>query len=324
MTTEPKKELTPFKAFTQEFAKQRDSIEKVMPPGVDLERFMRTALLAVQAKPELLDADRKSLMLSCMRAAQDGLLPDGREAALNVYNTKMKVWSEEYQREVDQYVPVVQYLPMVRGIVKIMYECGVLKINAAAANDADHFRYLRGDADCIEHEPYDGPNDPGLVKAAYVIFKLASGEIHREVMYRRDIERVRAASKNGDRGPWVQWYDQMAIKSVIKRAAKLLPWSPESMDRITRVIQHDNEAIGYLADDDVQASDAPAQQAKPTPTPAPAALPDERAQQAANTVNRPSRMAGIVNKQRQAAPATRQAQQAGPFEEIPLHAMEHA
>lgn len=296
-------ELTPFAAFRQEFSSQRKSIEAVLPPGVDIERFMRTTLTAIQAKPDLLLADRKTLLLSCISAAKDGLLPDGREAALNVYSTKVKVWSERMQRDVEEYIQAVQYLPMVRGIVKIMYECGVRKINAAAVYREDHFKFLRGDDERIEHEPTEA-NDPGPIRAAYVIFTLGNGEVHREVMMARDIDKVRLCAKT--QNVWSKWPDQMAIKSVIKRAAKLLPWEPDAMERVMRVIQSDNAAMGYGDDDDTPAVAQEAQSAQQ----AVPALPDARAQQQESMVSRrPSRMAGIMQRQT--------ASQAAPDESIP-------
>lgn len=217
----------------------RAEIAKALPKDIDPDRFIRTVVTSVQMNQDLLYADRRSLLASCMKAAQDGLMPDGREAVLNIYNTKVKVDGR------DTWVPMVQYLPMVRGVLKVIRNSGmVAHIDAAAVYERDHFAFKRGDDPKIEHEPYLGAEDPGKVIAAYVIVRLTNGEVHREVMPARDIEKTRAASKsgNGDNSPWTKWGDQMAIKSVIKRAAKILPTSSEALDR---VIQNDNEALGF-------------------------------------------------------------------------------
>src|SRR5690606_20653729 len=123
--------------------------------------------------------------------------------------------------------------------------------------------------------------------AAYVVAKFTNGEIHREVMPRRDIEKTREASKsgNGANSPWTKWYDQMAIKAVIKRAAKLLP---TSSDRLDRVIDHDNEAMGFESFNQRGADAATITQSSSAP-----ALTDERAEQ---NRRRPSRLAGIVEQ----------------------------
>ena len=215
----------------------RSEIAKALPKDVDPDRFIRTTITAVQMNPELLNANRRSLLAACMKAAQDGLMLDGREAVLNIYNTKIKVDGR------DTWELVVQYLPMVRGLLKVSRNSGEIShIDAAAVYEKDEFIFERGDESRIVHRPYIGEDDPGQVIAAYCIAKLSNGEVHREVMTRRDIEKVRAASKSPNGPGWRDWYDQFAIKSVIKRATKLLP---SSSDRMERVIQHDNDAMGF-------------------------------------------------------------------------------
>lgn len=279
--------------------RQKQEIGNALPEEIPAERFIRTALTAVQVNPDLLDADRQSLFLACMKAAQDGLLPDGREAVLNVYNTKTKVW--EGNRQVEKWVPTVQYLPMVRGLLKLIRNSGEIgHVDAAAVYERDVFRFVRGDDPRLEHEPYLGEDDPGKIVAAYIVVRFTNGEVHREVMPRRDIEKVRGASKSGDgaNSPWSKWYDQMAIKSVIKRAAKLLP---NSSKRLESAIGHDNEDYeGFNQRGEVLDLGATAAVAGA----APAALTDGRAEQEAR---RPSRFGGIVNKAKQEAvrqPAT--------------------
>jgi recombination protein RecT len=215
----------------------KTEISKALPKDIDPDRFIRTVVTAVQMNPKLLEADRRSLFASCMKAAQDGLMPDGREAVLNIYSTKVK------NPGGDSWVDMVQFLPMVRGLLKAMRNSGeVASVDAAAVYERDHFRFVRGDDPRIEHEPYLGAEEAGDVVAAYVIVKLVNGETHREVMSKRDIEKVREASKAPNGPGWSKWYDQFAIKSVVKRAYKLLP---SSSDRLDRVIEHDNEAMEF-------------------------------------------------------------------------------
>ncbi|SCK49413.1 recombination protein RecT [Variovorax sp. HW608] len=204
----------------------------------NVDAFVRVVLNAVLANPALTTCNRRSLIAACMKSAMDGLMPDAREAVLNVYNTKVK----DPQTGRENWVPMAQYLPMVGGMIKGLYESGLVSmVDAAAVFEKDRFLFRRGDAPVLEHEP-TSEDDPGRVKAAYVVVRMTSGELKREVMFRRDIEAVRAVSKSGtgEASPWVKWYDQQAIKSVIKRAAKQLP----RMDRLDRLIAHDNEAIG--------------------------------------------------------------------------------
>ena len=228
------REQTPYEKFRNQIEKLRPEIAALV--GKDsVDRFIRVCLNAVQSNPKVLTADRKSLLIACMRSAQDHLLPDGREAVLNIYPTKVKV------DNVERWVDMVQYLPMVGGLIKKLYDSGhVTFVDAVAVYEMDKFEYRRGDDPRIEHIPYDGEQDPGKLKAAYVVMKLKNGETKREVMFRRDVEKVKSKSKAAKGLMWTDFEDQAWIKSVIKRAYKQVPSSME----IDRAIAADNAAIG--------------------------------------------------------------------------------
>lgn len=225
----------PYDVLKNQLEKSKGEFKPVLGSEANVEKFIRVVLNAVIANPDLLEADRRSLLTACMKAAIDGLVPDNREAVLNIYNTKAKKDGREI------WVKMAQYLPMVGGLIKKLYESGeVTYLDAAAVYENDRFVFRRGDDPKLEHEPCMG-DDPGEIIAAYVIVKLKNGEIKREVMPRRDIEAVRKASKTPDKGPWLTWYDQQAIKSVIKRAYKQLPKN----DALDRIIATDNETLGF-------------------------------------------------------------------------------
>lgn len=292
------REPSPLKQFrTALEGGMRAEIAKALPTGIDPDRFIRTAITAVQMNPDLLYADRRSLLASCMRAAQDGLMPDGREAVLNIYSTKVK----DPQTNRETWVPTVQYLPMVRGLLKTIRNSGeVAHIDAAAVYQRDDFTFERGDEPKLVHKPYLGADDPGPIIAAYVVVRLNNGEIHREVMPRRDLDKVRAQSKaQSANSPWAKWEDQMAIKSVIKRAEKLLP---TSSDRLARLIAHDNEAMGFDSFNQRGTDTAAITQDAPV-----AAITD---QTGTGTTVRPSRMAGILAQAKAAQPVQGENQQA--------------
>lgn len=232
----PQEARNPYEQLKRQLETSKAEFKPLLGTDTNVDRFIRVVLNAVLSNPDLLEADRRSLIASCMKAAQDGLLPDGREAVLNIYNTKVKKNGQE------SWVKMAQYLPMVGGLIKKLYESGeITYIDAAAVYASDKFVYRRGDDPKLEHEPFLG-DDAGLIIAAYVVIKLKNGEVKREVMPRRDIEAVRGASKSADRGPWVTWYDQQAIKSVIKRIYKQLP----KADALEKIIASDNEALGFV------------------------------------------------------------------------------
>lgn len=223
--------MTKYDVFKGKLEGARHDLRAYLGSVQAVDRFIGLCVSAVVERPELLNADMASLLSSCKRAANDGLMPDGREAVLNIYRTKVKTNGRE------EWIEKVQYLPMAAGIIKLIYEAGATYVDAAAVYERDAFRFIRGDETRLTHEPYPG-DDPGEIIAAYAVVKLESGEIKREVMFARDIAKVRAASKSADRGPWVTWPDQMAIKAVLKRIRKQLPVESR---RLESVIDHDNE-----------------------------------------------------------------------------------
>jgi recombination protein RecT len=178
------------------------------------------AMTAINGNPELRNADRTSLFASITRLAQDGLLADGREAALVIFNTK--------NRQTNQWEKRVQAMPMIAGLLKLMRQSGeVAWVDAHIVCENDRFVYRPGLDDMPAFEP-DWFGDRGQPIGAYAIAKLKSGEIvPPEIMSVAAIEKVRAVSRSKDKGPWVDWWEQQALKTVLRRFLKRLPTSAD-------------------------------------------------------------------------------------------------
>lgn len=206
----------------------------VLPPNVSVAHFKRMVVLAISTNPDLWKADRRTLFNACVKCASDGLLPDGREAALVVYRTKIK----DRQGQ-ERYIDAAQYLPMVAGIRKRMRNSGdVISATAEVVYKNDHFRYRKGDDGGIEHEPAPLEAEPGQPIGAYAIIRLANGETIREVMRLHEIERVRSFSRAKDGPAWKNWWTEMARKSALRRASKAVPQSA----LLERLLVRDEEA----------------------------------------------------------------------------------
>jgi len=224
MTTKTKSEILPattaakpLTAFERDMAEYTPQILAVLPAHISLQRFERVVITAVNSNPELAKADRRSLFNACVKSAQDGLLPDGREAALVIFNTKVKGPDGK-----DHWEKRVQYMPMVAGIRIRMRNSGEVKSAVAEViHENDEFHHEKGDNPHIIHKPI--LEDPGKPIGAYAIIKLTNGEVLREVMNLADIEKARAVSKMGDSGPWKTWFDEMARKTILRRCAKAAP-----------------------------------------------------------------------------------------------------
>ena len=214
----PVRQLTRYESIKQQLTLMQSQFAAALPPQVRPEKFLGVVLTGLRLNEKLQGADRTTLYGACLKCAQDGLLPDGREAALVMFGDK------------------VQYMPMLGGMLKKVRNSGeVKKISVQVVYSADQFDYELGDEDRLTHKPALG--DRGEAIAAYAIAWLKDGSRYCEVMSREQIEKVRSVSRAKNNGPWVDWWDEMARKTVFRRLAK---WLPQSTD-LQQLLEHDNE-----------------------------------------------------------------------------------
>ena len=186
-----------------------------LPAHVSVEKFTRVALTAIQNTPALVNADRRSLFGAVVRLAQDGLLPDGREAALVMFGDK------------------AQAMPMIAGVLKKIRQSGeVAKVSAQVVYENDLFVVRYGFDEDVEHVPPSLDKPPGKPIGAYATAVLKDGSQLLEVMSLEQIEKVRNVSRSKGNGPWVQWWDEMARKTVMRRLAKRLPMSTDLEEQV--------------------------------------------------------------------------------------------
>lgn len=211
----------------------RDSeFRAALPAHIPVERFKRVILTAVSTTPQLIKADRRSFFNSAMKAAQDGLLPDGREGALVIYEANVK--TRENGSDVWNKVPMVQWMPMIAGLrKKVRNSKEISTWDVKAVYQKDQFAYREGLNQQLDHVPYlEG--HPGPLIAVYSIARLKSGEVSIDVMPKWQVDKVRDLSKAKEKGPWGGFYDEMAKKTVARRHSKVLPMSTDLDDLIRR------------------------------------------------------------------------------------------
>lgn len=193
----------------------RERLVSALPIHIPVQSFISTVLTACTVEPKLLACDRHSLFLSCLKSARDGLLPDGREAALAPF------WNKK--RQIDEAV----YMPMVAGLLKKVRNSGELASLAAnAVYENDTFEHELGDNERILHKPvFRGKR--GVLVGAYAIARTKDGAVYRRVLNEEDIALIKAASK-GEHTPWNgPFVSEMWVKSAIRRLSKILPQSSD-------------------------------------------------------------------------------------------------
>ena len=206
-------------------------------------------ITAVSTNPDLLYANRRTLFTAAVRAASDGLLPDGREAALVVYNTEVRQRNPQTGLDQRTRQDVVQYLPMVAGIRKRMRNTGdVESAVAEVVHRNDGFEYRLGDNPFINHLPPALGDDRGDIIGAYAIIRLRNGEILRDVMSRADIEKHRQQSRAKDSMMWSKFYEEAAKKTVLRRCAKAAPQAAEFEALMARDEEPAMMPVGEMAE----------------------------------------------------------------------------
>ena len=234
-TTKP---ATPVEQIRAQLVAMTPEFRNALPSHIKPEKFQRVVMTVVQQNPDLLNADRRTLFASCIKCAADGLVPDGREAALVIFNTKVK------QDGKDVWIKAVQYMPMIAGLQKRARNSGeIAGIITQVVHENDELIQQPDDFEQpVRHRPPALGVDRGKMIGAYAMAKLKDGTVLAEVMDISDIEKVRAVSRSKDRegnvyGPWKDWFDQMARKTVFRRLSKWLPMDAD----LETLVQRDDE-----------------------------------------------------------------------------------
>ncbi len=212
--------------------------QSTLPSHISPQKFLRAAVTAVQNTPDLQECEVPSIISACQKAATDGLIIDGREAALVTFNKKIA--NNKWEKH-------AQYMPMVAGILKKARNSGQISaISAHVVYMNDQFDYELGIEPKLTHKPIiDGA--PGELRCCYAIAKLKDGSTQFEVMTRTQIYKILEASKSGwddkakkPKGIWLKWEDEMWRKTVLKRLCKYLPSSSD----LDGIIEYDNNEFG--------------------------------------------------------------------------------
>lgn len=205
----------PVAVIRQNLQAMEPEFKAALPPHIPVEKFARVAMTAIQQTPALAQADRRSLFGAFVKLAQDGLLPDGREAAVVLFSGK------------------AQAMPMIGGILKRIRQSGeVARVSAHVVYENDHFVVSYGFDENVEHVPPALNQPRGTAIGAYATAVLKDGSKLLEVMSLEEIEKVRKVSRASGAGPWVSWWSEMARKTVMRRLSKRLPMSTDLEDQI--------------------------------------------------------------------------------------------
>jgi recombination protein RecT len=199
-----------------------EQFQLAMPRGFEAKQLVRDALTCLRETPKLAQCDPASVLGGLMTAAQLGLRP-----AVLGQCWLLPMWNRRAGGH--QATLVVGYLGYLELINRSQR---VAKITARKVYEFDKFDVEYGDSERLKHKPMLF-GDQGQVVAYYATAQLVPKATTFQVMTRAEVEEHRdrfamAKTKDGTViGPWKDHFDQMALKTVILRLARLLPKTPE-------------------------------------------------------------------------------------------------
>ena len=209
----------------------KQQIARALPKHLTADRMLRVALTAVTRTPKLAECDLASIAQALLTASQLGLEVDGKNGHLVPYNNKGKM--------------TCQFIPGYQGLIQLAYNHPKVKsIWWGVVHDKDKFTYKRGLDFTLEHEDYQGDDDPGPLKFAYAICQLEGGGKTFVVLNRRMVEKAKTSSRSAASSfsPWSTHAEAMWAKTAVRSLAKQIPQSNE----LRLALEKDDELDGLI------------------------------------------------------------------------------
>lgn len=201
--------------------KMQGEIAKALPSVLTPERFTRITLSALSTNPKLAQTTPKSFLGAMMTAAQLGMEP----------NTPL---GQAYLIPFKNHgVLECQFQLGYKGLIDLAYRSGeVSTIQAQTVYENDEFEYELGLEPKLHHVPAKG--ERGEPVYFYAVFRTKDGGYGFEVMSVDDVRtHAKKYSKAYSNGPWQTNFEEMAKKTVLKKALKYAPLKTEFMRGLT-------------------------------------------------------------------------------------------
>lgn len=227
---------------TQILESRSEQIKNVLPRHIDYHRFEAIALGFIRSNSAIQKCDAVSIALCIYGCAQLGLMPDPQTGHAYLVPFKGKA------------TLVVGY----KGFVELARrrKDGVDGVVSQVVYEGDECELDLGTAHHIVHKPYYtvGAEDRGDPVFVYCVARMKSGEEYIEAMPWGEVLNIK--QKVEKRGPSAVWRDhlyEMARKTVVRRAAKLWPQTPElaqATDLDERAERGDAQEFSVQMDDE--------------------------------------------------------------------------
>ena len=212
---EGKQEVNSIQRVDNWLEKSGPKLLELLPGNIEQDRFLRNVSSQVKMNPAIQNCRPDTIINSIIRATHLGL-------DIGVLGS---AWIVPYG---DQANLVIGYAGLIdlanrSGTVNAIHS-GVVRKNDIYKRTEDNFSH--------DYDAFGTAESRGPVVGCYCLVDLKNGSRQIETMNLEDIEQVRSGSRSGNNGPWVSYFEEMAKKSVIRRALKRIKLSPEVQEAI--------------------------------------------------------------------------------------------
>lgn len=236
---------SPAKELQNLLEKYKDQIAMALPRHMTPERMIRVAMTAFTTTPALWECSVNTIAACIVQSSILGLEPNSvlGEAYLIPFNRKVKERGKP-----DRWVKDCQLIVGYQGLLKLVRQSGeLLTINAQPVRERDDFDFENGLDPYLRHK-YGGGSaeERGPVVSYWAGAVLKGGGRQFVVMTVPEVidhrnKYSKGWEKQGESSTWGKEFDQMAMKTCIRKLAKLLPKSIER-DSVSSAINLDERA----------------------------------------------------------------------------------
>jgi recombination protein RecT len=196
------KTLTPIDDIRNSINRLEPQLKMALPSHISPQKFIRATMTAIQTTPALVNVERQSLFAEVMRSAQDGLIPNGDEAAIVPFGKQAK------------------YMAMVKGICKKARNSGEIStMDAVVVYENDKYEsWIDEKGPHFKHVKARKDRGNPILTYAYAITK--DGAFYHEEIDEEQMSAIEKVSR-GNNTPWKgPFRDEMKRKSALRRLAK--------------------------------------------------------------------------------------------------------
>lgn len=209
----------------------KDKIAETLPKETNIMALAQDLKFAItvseqnpSAKVKLAECTPASLLACCVTAVNFGVSinPQHKEAYLIPYRMGNET--------------IAQLNISYMGLVNQIYARTGIKMRAVCVYSNEPLEFYSDGFDQVFKHTELPPSKRGDFLCVVSIAKMPDGDTLYERMWAEDVEKCKNASPAGKKGfgPWFEWFDGMAKKSVLRRQSKSLPKMPTDIANMLR------------------------------------------------------------------------------------------